>query len=150
MERACRQVLVHARVGECEPYELELLSLAIGSEDAEKLARVVDVYDSNESWSLYVYRPMSKTLGVVGCEGLGHRAARIRHIGVDPTVQNTGIGRLLIEATVQELGFRTLSAETDAEAVGFYAACGFGIDSLGEKYPGVERFECTLRAFAQV
>lgn len=35
-----------------------------------------------------------------------------------------------------------MTAETDAEAAGFYRACGFQVRSLGEKYPGVERFAC--------
>ena len=37
-------------------------------------------------------------------------------------------------------------AETDHDAVGFYAANNFAITSLGEKYPGVERFQVHLRA----
>lgn len=35
-----------------------------------------------------------------------------------------------------------IKAETDKDAVGFYKKNGFSITSLGEKYPGVERFEC--------
>jgi len=37
-----------------------------------------------------------------------------------------------------------LEAETDAEAVKFYKKMGFQIQSLGEKYPGIERFHCYL------
>lgn len=33
-------------------------------------------------------------------------------------------------------------AETDEEAVNFYRSIGFEVYSLGEKYPGVERFRC--------
>lgn len=33
-------------------------------------------------------------------------------------------------------------AETDDEAVDFYRNIGFEVHSLGEKYPGVERFRC--------
>ncbi len=33
-------------------------------------------------------------------------------------------------------------AETDNDAVNFYWKYGFEITSLGEKYPGVERFLC--------
>jgi ribosomal protein S18 acetylase RimI-like enzyme len=35
-------------------------------------------------------------------------------------------------------------AETDEEAVEFYRNIGFSIQSLGEKYPGVDRFKCTF------
>ena len=40
------------------------------------------------------------------------------------------------------LGLIRLIAETDQEAVGFYRKCGFKVESLGELYPGVERFRC--------
>lgn len=37
-----------------------------------------------------------------------------------------------------------LIAETDRDAVEFYRKYGFEIHSLGEKYPGVDRFHCRL------
>ncbi len=37
-------------------------------------------------------------------------------------------------------------AETDRSALGFYVALGFTMTSLGEKYPGVERFLVRLAA----
>ena len=37
-------------------------------------------------------------------------------------------------------------AETDKDAVGFYSAIDFTITSLGENYPGVERFRVHLEA----
>ena len=33
-------------------------------------------------------------------------------------------------------------AETDEEAVDFYRSLGFVVHSLGEQYPGIERFRC--------
>jgi len=38
--------------------------------------------------------------------------------------------------------YSSIVAETDYEAVDFYRRYGFVITSLGEKYPGVERFLC--------
>jgi hypothetical protein len=35
-------------------------------------------------------------------------------------------------------------AETDEEAADFYRNIGFTVESLGEKYPGIERFKCTF------
>jgi hypothetical protein len=35
---------------------------------------------------------------------------------------------------------------SDRDAVGFYAANNFAVTSVGEKYPGVERFRVHLRA----
>ena len=38
-----------------------------------------------------------------------------------------------------------ITAETDRDAVEFYWSSGFKVTSLGEKYPGVERFLCELK-----
>jgi hypothetical protein len=38
--------------------------------------------------------------------------------------------------------------ETDIDAVGFYSAMHFVITSLGETYPGIERFRLHLDALA--
>ena len=138
--------LLHVSAKKLERYEVDILALAVGTADPARMAHVVDAYDSNEAWSVHVYRAEMTTLGMIGCEQLQVREARIRHIAVDPTEQRGGLGRLMVEAAVQELGFHVLRAETDSDAVGFYAACSFNVESLGEKYPGVERFECTFRA----
>src|SRR5579875_1752619 len=38
-----------------------------------------------------------------------------------------------------ERGIDGALCETDGETVGFHQRCGFTVESLGEKYPGVER-----------
>jgi hypothetical protein len=63
---------------------------------------------------------------------------------VDAGRRHEGIGREMVEHARPAYGKRSLTAETDHEAVGFYERCGFAIQSLGELYPGVERFQCTL------
>jgi ribosomal protein S18 acetylase RimI-like enzyme len=139
------KVLTPVGIHELEPHAIETLGLAVGHPDPEGMARVLERYEQDTNYSIYVCQS-GRTLGVVGFETLAVDDVRIRHIAVDPAGQNSGVGRLMISASVQELGFKTLRAETDADAVGFYSACGFSVDSLGELYPGVERFECTLHA----
>ena len=58
--------------------------------------------------------------------------------------RGTGIGSSLISFAWNEHRLGELTAETDADAVDFYERCGFSVRSLGEKYPGTERFWCTL------
>ena len=70
-------------------------------------------------------------------------SARLTALAVDARVRGRGIGRALIDATIAHLDLDRLDAETDGDAVGFYRSCGFEITSLGEKYPGVERFRVT-------
>ena len=67
----------------------------------------------------------------------------ILNIGVGPASRKQGVGRRLVEAVIRLEGPRRAWLETDNDAVGFYRSCGFVVKSLGEKYPGIERFECS-------
>lgn len=71
--------------------------------------------------------------------------AILLHIATALRVRGTGIGTNLLN-TLRGLIPPGLSvvAESDAEAIGFYRSNGFRVTSLGEKYPGVERFRVTL------
>jgi ribosomal protein S18 acetylase RimI-like enzyme len=60
-------------------------------------------------------------------------------------VRGEGLGRRLINEILSLQGGSTIQAETDKDAVNFYRSCGFEVKSLGELYPGVERFVCTKK-----
>ena len=74
------------------------------------------------------------------CVVVAGQAGRLTALAVGAPWRGRGIGRSVVEAAVIRLGLASLEAETDRDAVGFYAACGFTVVSLGERYSGVERF----------
>ena len=51
----------------------------------------------------------------------------------------------MINEYIKKNEINKMIAETHKDAVIFYRNIGFEIKSLGEKYPGVERFQCTLQ-----
>lgn len=61
-------------------------------------------------------------------------------IGVLESRRGEGLARGIVEALTQRMPAGVIQAETDSEGAGFYARAGFEVVSLGEKYPGVERF----------
>ena len=75
---------------------------------------------------------------------IGYSAAPDRttllHLATDPHCRRHGIGTALIHWVHARHPSIPLTAETDADAVRFYEKTGFTSTSLGEKYPGVERF----------
>src|SRR5699024_3453598 len=83
---------------------------------------------------------------VVGCLCLSSGGLtgewRIEAIAVDSGWRHHGIGRRLIREATAHARAGAVVAETDSDGVGFYARCGFATISLGEKYPGVQRFWC--------
>lgn len=122
----------------------QLLSYAVGSATDEKLRNILEqVYSQGDS-KLYVFiDDDGSAVGLVGFKGEGV-SAEILHIAVDEHQRNCGIGRRMIDELLMLENLTQLIAETDREAVEFYRRCGFEIQSLGEKYPGVERFHCRL------
>ena len=50
----------------------------------------------------------------------------------------------MILETSSNYNLQEIIAETDKDAVAFYRKVGFKIQSIGEKYPGTERFLCKL------
>ena len=121
-----------------------LLLHSIGFPTPEKLQAIAVRYRTEASWRLL---GVEKDGVVVGCIGIvleTEDRAVIRHIAVAPQCRGRGIGRLMIETVCAQFRLRRLMAETDAEAVEFYRRCGFEVASLGERYPGVERFRCVM------
>jgi hypothetical protein len=50
----------------------------------------------------------------------------------------------MVDHVLESHSLDVLSAETDADGLGFYKRLGFSVQSLGDKYPGTERFWCSL------
>lgn len=123
---------------------LDLLALAVWPATRERAANVYQSTYAASGSVLYTHQEKGDVDGVLGVRRTGPSAAEILHIAVAPSQRQKGIGRSMVEDLLAMEGLRDLVAETDSEAVGFYRRCGFIVRSLGEKYPGVERFLCTL------
>jgi ribosomal protein S18 acetylase RimI-like enzyme len=128
-----------------EPRFLNLLAFAVGYPTAEKLAAIASAYRTLPGRKAFALIDGPSVLGVIGLEASGSAAARVRHIAVAEASRRRGVGRRLLNDACAA-GFTALVAETDRDAVGFYRACGFTVQSLGERFPDGERFACTLGA----
>lgn len=84
-------------------------------------------------------------MGVAVFKRLTASTVEIVSIAVDPAFRRQGIGSNLISFAAKSLKCDEVRAETDDDAVGFYRRYGFDVVSLGEKYPGVIRYLCTLK-----
>lgn len=63
-------------------------------------------------------------------------------IAVAPESRGHGVGRALVDHLASTGPDAVVLAEAGRDAVGFYRRAGIQVTSLGEKYPGVERFAC--------
>jgi ribosomal protein S18 acetylase RimI-like enzyme len=125
-----------------EPAVRDLLAPAVGFPTPERMEWTCACY-RQPGWHLLGLEHGGQLVGLIGLEATTPGQAVVRHIAVLPAERRQGHGRALIARAAVALGLTCLEAETDAEAVDFYRRCGFAVQCLGEKYPGVERFRCT-------
>jgi len=118
-----------------------LLSYATSEKKVEK---EYSLYIACPERILYGYTLEQDIVGCIGIVKSGVNQCEIKHIAVSPAYRGRGIGREMIRYVEEHHVFSSIYAETDQDAVIFYKNNGFHIISLGEKYPGVERFGCLL------
>ncbi|QSB09345.1 GNAT family N-acetyltransferase [Lysinibacillus fusiformis] len=124
-----------------QPEVKTLLSYATSE---KKVDREYPLYIQNPERVLYGYTIEQDLVGCIGIVKGEANRCEIKHIAVSPAFRGKGIGREMIRYVEEYHAFSSIYAETDQDAVTFYKNLGFHITSLGEKYPGVERFACLL------
>lgn len=92
---------------------------------------------------LYSFELEGEIVGCMGIEINSEKECEIKHIAVSSFQRGKGFGSTMINYVSNK--YSLIYAETDNDAVDFYRKYGFEITSLGEKYPGVERFLCEFR-----
>lgn len=117
----------------------ELLAFATSEERVEMDYRQ---YQQSANRKLYGYELEGQVIGCIGIKFSGSNECEIKHIAVSPHMREQQIGRKMIQFICGKYSLKFVSAETDKAAVEFYRRTGFHVTSLGEKYPGTERFLC--------
>ncbi len=122
-----------------------ILAESVGAPTEAAIGELMQSCTSNSLTTLWVARCEDAPVGIVRLDSSDRSRCIITHIAVHPEWRGVGIGRRLIAFVRDDLRFGQLEAETDDDAVGFYRSCGFEIEPLGEKYPGVQRYKCVVR-----
>jgi ribosomal protein S18 acetylase RimI-like enzyme len=139
MKEGCFMIRIKSK--SIDPDIRKLLSFATSEKNVE---REYELYIQSLVRELYGYYIEDDVVGFIGIEFLDKSRCEIKHIAVSPNNRGEGIGSKIISFIMDKHSLSFVSAETDKDAVDFYRNFGFKITSLGEKYPGVERFECIL------
>ena len=108
-----------------------------------KVDQEYENYLNSLNRQLYSFELEGEIVGCIGIEFSSLIECEIKHIAVSSVQRGKGIGSKMINYITEQ--YPIISAETDNDAVGFYRDFGFDITSLGEKYPGVERFLCKYK-----
>ncbi|MDD9267463.1 ribosomal protein S18 acetylase RimI-like enzyme [Bacillus sp. 3255] len=111
--------------------------------DPDQLEETVSRYVNDSNLMLYGYESEGILVGIIGFDINRDQEMTIHHLAVEPHSRGAGFGRGIILEIIEDMHPLRIVVETDEEAVQFYRSIGFVIRSIGEKYPGVERFVCT-------
>ena len=136
---------IHATTVDHSPAITRMLAFATGG-DHQRLLHIVRRYRDDPAAVLLAAVIEHDTVGVIGYT-VGDSAVTLLHVATAPHARNAGVGTQLLGAVRRAVpAGLPIVAETDQDAVGFYTSNNFAVTSLGEKYPGVERFRVHLRA----
>lgn len=136
-----------------DPDVRSLLEVLSGDRHEVEVDRIASRYRGPGNWLLGVvveksWEAIAPTPGTsiacIGLEPKGRDEAKITALAVLPDWRRQGFATSLVFGACEQLGLRALEAETDADAIDFYRAIGFTVESLGERFPEVERFRCRL------
>ena len=127
-----------------DPSVRSLLADSIGFPTEARIQEVCDRYATQGNWRLLGDERDGVLVGCVGVELLDGASGQMRHICVQPEERRKGIGRAMLDHVRRHFQLESVTAETDSDALEFWRRCGFSVESLGEQWPSVERFRCTL------
>lgn len=114
--------------------------------DERRIAEAYANYAASHSSELLGIVQGGQLVGLAGIEQESPGVSVLKHLAIKRDFRRQGMGQAMIEELMKTRQIGCLKAETDHEAVGFYERIGFQVTSLGEKYPGVERFMCVRYA----
>ncbi|MFD0619475.1 GNAT family N-acetyltransferase [Paenibacillus sp. GCM10027629] len=110
--------------------------------DPDRIEQAVARYQQEDQLQLYGAVEEDEVIGIVGFTMDEDQNLILQHIAVRPENREQGYGRSIMLELIGLTNPKSIVAETDEDAADFYRNIGFAVFSLGEKYPGVERFRC--------
>ncbi|BBH24328.1 hypothetical protein Back11_56730 [Paenibacillus baekrokdamisoli] len=124
-----------------------VLAQCMFNPDRTKMNKIVEAYEADPLRCVYAYYDADRVAAIIGLKlNPVEKSAVILHIAVDHSFRGNGIGRKLMNEIILLHAITAIEAETDKDAVNFYRSCGFTVKSLGELYPGTERFLCVMNS----
>ena len=121
---------------------IDLLSACMGTNEKKEILSEFRRYQDKDSRKLLGKIIDNNLVGLIGIEFIFVKEVELLHIAVKSKYRRQGIGESMIKDFIKKKKIEKMEAETDKEAVNFYIKIDFDVKSLGEKYPGVERFKC--------
>lgn len=104
-----------------EKIAMGLLSFMPTEKDLKQLQQTIKQYETEEDWHLYLWKENDDIVGCIGGVQINDQVFEIRHLSVNPSHRNQGIGKNMVKS-LKELypNFEMVPHETIAS---FYEQC---------------------------
>lgn len=113
-----------------EKIAMGLLSFMPNVKDIKKLQEIIQRYETDENWHLYLWRE-TDVLGTIGLRIKDETHAIIQHVSVNPSHRNQGIGKKMVDEIVKKYSHKyELTADELVED--FFNKYKLAIDEMEE------------------
>ncbi|WP_022792312.1 GNAT family N-acetyltransferase [Marinococcus halotolerans] len=97
-----------------------LLSYMPEEKDVKKLQETVQQYEETDDWQLFMWKEDDDIVGVVGLRYTENGEAELRHVCVNPSYRDEGIGKKMVQAVRGRLDQELVASK---ETVQFLQVC---------------------------
>ncbi|MDZ5782357.1 GNAT family N-acetyltransferase [Marinococcus luteus] len=97
-----------------------LLSYMPEEKDVKKLQETVQQYEETDDWQLFMWKEDDDIVGVVGLRYTENGQAELRHVCVNPSYRDEGIGKKMVQAVRGRLDQDLVASK---ETVQFLQVC---------------------------
>lgn len=97
-----------------------LLSFMPNVKDIKLLQEIIDRYENDEDWELFLYKHKEDIIGVIGIHHLEHNDAELCHICVNPSYRDEGFGKNMVYLVSKKVKGHLIPTE---ETKSFFFTC---------------------------
>lgn len=97
-----------------------LLSYMPNVKEIKRLQEIIDRYENDEDWELFLYKHKDDIIGVIGIHHLENDDAELCHVCVNPSYRAEGIGKQMVNLIVKKVKGHIFPTE---ETKSFFLSC---------------------------
>ncbi|WP_245799216.1 GNAT family N-acetyltransferase [Virgibacillus siamensis] len=83
-----------------------LLSFTLNKRDIKSLQKIVDQYENNPNWHLYLWKQSNNIIGAIGFKIKSDVNVIIQHVSVNPSYRSDEIGYKMIHEIIKQYGHK--------------------------------------------
>ncbi|RSL32044.1 N-acetyltransferase [Salibacterium salarium] len=95
-----------------------LLSYMPEEKEVKKLQETMNTYENEDQWQLYLWKEKEDIIGVMGLYFFEEGSAKLKHICVNPSYRDEGIGRKMVLTMQERLDGELIGCEETTDFLG--------------------------------